>query len=188
MTLTSPLGPKPVVVVECVPVAGPLVAEQLPALGEQRLFAEQDRLVVVADLVPEVPEQRAVRLTEAHAERLAGRLRTSRQDRHEDVAMPSSTSQLHCQPRLPQARQRRPSTSTAPPLTSTKVCVSSWNAIGVAHASHDSDSSMTREAQRGHLMLCTPRIRWAGTCLRAHAGVRLSGSASVRSARGSRPA
>ncbi len=70
------LGPvlgcaEPVVPVEGLGVAGPLVAEQRTALAEQRLVRDQHLLVVVADLVAEVAEHRAVRLAEPHAQRLA---------------------------------------------------------------------------------------------------------------------
>ena len=56
-------------------VAGPLVAEQLAAARQvtQRARAgfDEDVLVVVADLVAEVAQHRAVRLAESHPQRLA---------------------------------------------------------------------------------------------------------------------
>lgn len=56
---------------ERLPVARALVPEQFAALVEERLVVEQDRLVVVADLVSEVAEQRPVRLAQTHSEGLA---------------------------------------------------------------------------------------------------------------------
>ncbi len=67
-----PIRRRPELVVSCdgVGVAGSLVAEQLAAPLEVAVCAgsglDEDVLVVVADLVTEVAEHRAVRLAEAH--------------------------------------------------------------------------------------------------------------------------
>ncbi len=70
--LPSRRARRPVVALDGVGVAGPLVAEQLAALVEQRASSvDEHPLVVVADLVAEVAEHRAVRLAEPDAQRFA---------------------------------------------------------------------------------------------------------------------